>query len=226
MTELSVTFSGEFAELWSLHMKGDLKLMQRAATQAIREGRDIADPIIRADIKGAGDFSKRWYGKALFIKAYPQAPAASLAATLYVTHKIPYAGVFEDGEVLHGRPFLWLPLGSERVGARGSNRLLPRNFEARTGQKLIEFPGAHGQPLLGFRGRVRNKVGRAPRRVTFTMMKAGTSGDGGSITTIPVFVGLRLARIGQKFHIGHILNEKIAPLLPSLYLRAMETIDG
>lgn len=226
MTVLSVSFSGQLGEVWEDHIKLDLRQIKNATTATMHEGRDLADPLIRADIKGAGDFSKRWYGKALKIVAFPKLGVGSIKAAINVSHKIPYAGVFEDGTVIHGAPFMWLPLGAERVGARGSNRLTPRNFEAKTGQDLFSFPGANGELLLGFKGRVGNKQGRAPKRVTIGVMKRGTDGAGGSIATIPVFVGIRTSRIGKRFHIREILETRVAPLLPDLYLKNMEALDG
>lgn len=71
--------------------------VQDAANMAVREG--------RANIAAAG-FSRRWQN-ALKYNFYPN-EGDDPAAVLF--DKIPFAGVFEFGAHIAGRPLLWLPI--------------------------------------------------------------------------------------------------------------------
>jgi len=88
-----------------------VKEMQRpiakAATATIREAGKIAKRDGRASIAAAG-FSRKWQN-ALRVNIYPPR-GDSMRPAAFIFHKIRYAGVFEEGAVIGGQPFLWLPL--------------------------------------------------------------------------------------------------------------------
>src|SRR6185436_14550248 len=71
--------------------------VQDAAHQAVKEG--------RANIASAG-FTSRWQ-QALTSRFYAN-EGKDPAALIF--HRIPFAGVFERGITISGRPLLWLPI--------------------------------------------------------------------------------------------------------------------
>src|SRR3954453_19221142 len=81
--------------------------LAKAATAAVREAGEIAKRDGRASIAAAG-FSRKWQN-ALRVNIYPL-QGDSLRPAAFIFHKIRYAGVFEQGAVIAGQPFLWLPL--------------------------------------------------------------------------------------------------------------------
>jgi hypothetical protein len=91
--------------------------VQGAANEAVNEG--------RANIARAG-FSQRWQ-TALTSRFYPNDPSDDPAALIY--HKYPFAGVFERGITISGRPLLWLPIEQN----------LPRG---------IHSPKQYGKPMV------------------------------------------------------------------------------
>lgn len=98
-----------------------------AATLAVKEG--------RANIASAG-FSSRWQ-KALTSNFYPN-EGVNPAALIF--HRIPFAGVFERGITISGRPLLWLPI----------ERNLPPGIHSPSqyGKKLVSVNIAGKPPLL------------------------------------------------------------------------------
>jgi len=102
--------------------------VQGAADEAVSQG--------RANIARAG-FSSRWQA-ALTSRFYPNDPADDPAALVY--HKFPFAGVFERGITISGRPLLWLPI--EQNLPRGVHS--PRQY----GQPMVSVNIAGKPPLL------------------------------------------------------------------------------
>ena len=98
--------------------------MQDAAGLAVEQG--------QANIASAG-FSERWR-RALKSKYYPN-PGGDPAALMF--HSFPFAGVFERGAHISGRPLLWLPTGA--VAAHS-----PRQYAGR----LVSVNVAGKPPLL------------------------------------------------------------------------------
>jgi hypothetical protein len=98
-----------------------------AATGAIKEAADLAKSASRANIASAG-FSTRWQN-ALRANVYPQSGESVDAAAL-IFHKIGYAGIFEHGGPIAGKPLLWLPI---EKNLPGGNRLTPKKWIAQFG---------------------------------------------------------------------------------------------
>src|SRR5207253_846581 len=73
----------------------------KAATAAVREAGEIAKRNGRASIAAAG-FSRKWQN-ALRVNVYPP-QGDSMRPAAFLFHKIRYAGVFEEGAVIGGKP--------------------------------------------------------------------------------------------------------------------------
>lgn len=102
--------------------------VKQAADEAVKQGRD--------NIARAG-FSSRWQ-RALVANFYPNKDTGDPAALIH--HRIPFAGVFERGITIGGRPLLWLPI----------ERNLPRGIHSPSeyGKKLVSVNIAGKPPLL------------------------------------------------------------------------------
>ena len=174
---------GEFAEA----IAEISKPIAKAATAAMRDTADLAKQRGRASIAGAG-FSARWQN-ALRAQVYPK-NRDSIGPAALVWHKIPYAGVFENGAVIQGKPRLWLPIEANLpVGARGK-RVTPKTFPGQL--RLVLRAG--GNPLL-----------------------VADIGKGrGRKRALPMFVGVQAVKIGKKFAITEAVREA-ARALPSFY---------
>jgi Family of unknown function (DUF6441) len=101
--------------------------VQDAAALAIAEG--------RANVAGAG-FPARWQA-AVRSRFYPNKQSGDPAAIVFDV--IPFAGVFETGATIQGRPLLWLPIGG-KAGVRS-----PRQYPGR----LVSV-NVRGKPPLLF----------------------------------------------------------------------------
>lgn len=186
--------------------------IKEAATGAVRDVSQLAKTRGREAIARAG-FGKRWQNT-LRNDAFPKRGfSADAAAWLY--HTIPYAGVFEEGATIRGRPRLWVPLSSTpKLGGR--KRLTPQNF-ARDYGKLVPMTRARA-PLLGAAIGLTASAARKgpPYKVTKAALRRGASGSG-VIRTVPVFAGVDTVTIRKKFDLRREF-EAAADQLPKLYL--------
>lgn len=186
--------------------------IKEAATGAMKDVSDLAKTRGRDEIARAG-FSKRWQNT-LRNDTFPRRGfSADAAAWLY--HRIPYAGVFEEGATIRGRPRLWVPLSSTPKLGR-NKRLTPQNF-ARDMGKLVPMTNAR-QPLLGAKLAVTKAAARRgpPYKVTKSALRRGASGQG-IIRTVPVFAGVDTVQIRKKFDLERAFRGA-ADRLPQLYL--------
>ncbi|RWN44766.1 MAG: hypothetical protein EOR96_00010 [Mesorhizobium sp.] len=184
-----------------------------AGTAAIAEAADIVKREGRQDIAAAG-FSKRWQN-ALRVNVYPRRKQSMNAAAL-IYHNIQYAGVFEEGSTITGKPRLWLPLPSapKRVGRQ---KMTPALYIKSIGPLVsIERPGK--PPLLA--GKIAtNRRGQAKgnqSKVTLSALRRG--GAGKASTLVPLFVGIDRVNIRDRFSIRQI-TERAAARLGELYLK-------
>jgi hypothetical protein len=115
----------------------------KAATDAMRTAAVELKSKGRSAI--AAGISSTRFANAFSVKTFPQG-GVSLNPAVSATHKIPYAGVFEDGATISGKPMLWLPIdGNLPLQARGK-RWSPKDFISQIGPLR---KGAHGsKPLL------------------------------------------------------------------------------
>jgi hypothetical protein len=171
--------------------------MARAATAAIAEAAAMAQREGRRDIAAAG-FGKKWQN-ALRSRVYPPQGASMRPAAL-IYHRIPYSAVFEEGAVIRGKPYMWLPLPgvSVRSGGRG---LTPAQYARAVGPLVVvSRPGQ--APLLFPKYRA-NGQRRRPGTGTRDQRK-------------PLYVGVAIAFIDKRFDIRGIV-QSAADKLPALY---------
>ncbi len=155
------------------------KVVAQAATFAMQEtGQNIKDDA-RKSIARAG-FKRKWQN-AMRANVYPGKGKHSIDAAVYVYHKIPYAHVFEFGARIAGKPYLWVP--TKNSPARiGRSKVTPRKFAAQIAPLRSAKGGKRPMLVANYRrGRGRRKKG-APQ-------------------SVPVFVGIKSARIPKKFNI-------------------------
>jgi hypothetical protein len=168
----------------------------KAATAAIREAGDIAKRNGRTSIAAAG-FSRKWQN-ALRVNVYPP-QGDSLRPAAFIYHKIRYAGVFEDGTVIHGQPLLWLPLAN--VPLRRGRPMTPAQYVRSVGPLVsVQRPG---KPPLLF---AKPRAGRRGRRSAVSAERK------------PLYVGLSSVAIAKRFDIKG-AAQKAAAQLPSLYAK-------
>jgi hypothetical protein len=184
-----------------------------AATAAVRDAAEQAKADGRADIAAAG-FGKKWQN-ALRADLFPKNQASMHPAAL-LRHKIPYAGVFEDGATIGGKPLLWLPLKTVPLGT-GGRQLTPRQFIARIGPLVsVNIPGR--RPLLVGKGG-RSTILRATEKVT--RLRKGAVARGIRSVSVPLFVGIEAVAIRKKFHLRDIFSRAGASL-GAFYLKNLK----
>lgn len=200
---------------WVENLSFDQQAMVEAAQATFQAGATIFKFRGRTDIAQAG-FSTKWQNT-LRVDFYPN---DGFNPGLRLWHKIPYAGVFEDGEHVKGQPLLWLPVPGLAKRFGKGQRLDPLSFERATGQDLIPFRDPNtGTPVLGVRIKVPRR-GKTPK-LSLSRLRRGTSGKTGVLATVPVFVGVKSVDIRKKFNMQRV-RDSVAEELPGLYVRNME----
>jgi hypothetical protein len=165
----------------------------KAATAAVRDAGEIAKQNGRASIAAAG-LSRKWQN-ALRVNIYPP-QGDSLRPAAFIFHKIRYAGVFEDGAVIGGQPFLWLPLPT--VPFRRGRPMTPSQYAKSIGPLVsVQRPG---RPPLLF---PKYRSGRRRRKASNQERK-------------PLYVGLSSVAIGKRFDIKG-AAQSAAAQLPELF---------
>ena len=180
--------------------------MAAAAQGAIASAGAIVKAEGRADIAAAG--LGAGFVKALRVDIYPQG-RNSLNATAHIYHKIPYAGVFEEGATIRGQPRLWLALPSapQRYGRKPMTPELfaksvgPLSFVKRTGKR----------PLLVAKA----KKGKNMTKISLARFRSGGRGEG-PFMSVPVFVGVDSVSIRKRLNISGIVRSA-RDRLPQLY---------
>jgi hypothetical protein len=189
------------------------KPMAKAATSAVREAAELAKAGGRASIAIAG-FSRKWQN-ALRANVYPRGRDSMRAAAL-IYHKVPYAQVFEDGAVIHGKPYLWLPLPNAPFGA-GGKRISPAKFRAQTGSPLYTIRRPGKPPMLG--ANVRMTGARAGKAISLSLLRRGRNPGGrGTVQLVPLYIGVDAATIRKRFAVLDAVRQAAARL-PELYLK-------
>lgn len=201
----------------------ETQLLREVATKAMDAVRkvDIAD--VRANIAQAG-LGIKWQN-ATRAKTNPdRAGVYSLHPSVYLHHRIPYAGVFEDGATIKGNPLLWIPLPDtpKRIG---SKRLTPELYATSIGD-LWSFKSKAGTPLLGARVRVpRRSAGGRLAKVSLSRLRRGTSAGTGVLQTIPLYVGIRQTNISRRLSVFEI-GEASRDRYPEFYARNFSHLAG
>lgn len=200
---------------WSAAIEGMQFPIASAATGAMRQTVERAKLDGRRAIAAAG-FSAKWQN-ALQAKHYP-ATGISLSPAGYLFHKIPYAGVFEDGARIAGSPYLWVPLPGipARIGAKA---MTPKNFNALIGP-LHSIVVAGKPPMLGAYVQAGARVGKvtigklrsgsALGRLGVRSRKGGFGGKG--VVSLPIFVGVSAVTLRARFHLRAVFKQAGAGL--------------
>jgi hypothetical protein len=181
-------------------------VLQEAAQKAIAAAGEIVKQEGRAEIAAAGLGSG--FVRALRVDIYPKG-RNSLNATAHIYHKIPYAGVFEEGSTIRGNPRLWLALPStpQRYGRKP---MTPELFRKSIGPlSFVKRPGK--RPLLVAKA----KKGKNMTKISLSRFRSGSKGDG-PFVSVPVFVGLDTVSIRKRLNITGIIR-KARERLPELY---------
>lgn len=174
----------------------------------------------RAEFARAG-FSQRAQN-AFRSESYPTGRKVSLAPAAYAWHNFRWAGIWEEGAEIAGKPDLFLPLDTvpKRLGAR---RLTPALFRERIGPlAFVERPGK--PPLLVAKvGLTRGQARRRRPRVSLAALRRGAGGDPGAaaIRSLPIFIGVPRVRVHKQVSIGRVV-EGIAAELPGVYAEKID----
>lgn len=176
----------------------------------------------RADIAAAG-FSKRWQN-ALRTQRYPKSPKTSIDASGQVWHQIQYAGVFEEGAVIHGSPLLWLPF-STTASKVGGRKMTPARFEKEVAP-LTSLKSRNGTPILAAPARLSGAraAATAPKVSLATLRKGAASKTDngrarkGVVRLIPIFHGVSTVDIPKKISIYEVC-QRAAGKIPGLHAK-------
>lgn len=197
--------TGSFAAL----SESAKKRMAHAASGAIKDAASEIKTKGRAAI-AQGGFSSRWQN-ALQAKVYPQS-GDSMDASAFIYHKIPYAGVFEDGATIAGK--LWLPIEANLPLQGGGKRWTPHDFANNIGPLRPGKAGSHqvlfGQVRVGQSGGVLALPSSRSKRIS----KFGAAKQ----KWLPVFVAVNSVTDPKKFDIGAIVRE-VAGELQDLFAK-------
>ena len=184
-----------------------------ASTAAIEEAGGVFKAAARAHILNAG-LGKKFAG-ALRVTTYPRGKKKSINAAVYAYSKIPYAGVFEDGATIRGKPMLWLPL--DNVPMSRGKRLSPRQYAAKIGQRLYSMNLPGKPPMLVAIVRATDK--RAAKTPSLAMLRRGRNPGGkGTVRRIPLYIGIRTVNIRKKIDTTGIAAQ-VRDQLPALYIK-------
>lgn len=109
------------------------------ATAAVAALRDVAAQSVqegRSNIASAGRFKGSWVsGLQYLTQGAAEGGEPSLQAKAIIFHKVGFAGVFETGATIEGKPLLWIPTTEGGPPA------------SRSGKKLVSAT-VRGKPML------------------------------------------------------------------------------
>lgn len=200
---------------WAAMFKSNGDRMAEAATEAMKEVGALAQAGGRASIKAAGGRFGRGWQNALRLINFPR-HGASLGATAFIYHKIPYAGVFERGAVIQGKPIMWVPL-KNAPSTVGGRKLTPDLYRVKVGPlTYVKRPGH--PPLLVGRMASKTAKGRKVTSVNLSALRRGSTEGGRSV---PIFVGIETARVSKRFDVAGAVA-KAARNLPMLYYKNLK----
>ena len=121
---------------WLKMIRDKQRPVATAAVAALRETAANAVQEGRSNIAGAGKFGPKWQqGLQYRTQDAVEDGEPSLQAKAIIFHKFGFAGVFEHGATIQGKPLLWIP--TKEGGPTAS----------RSGKKLISAT-VRGQPML------------------------------------------------------------------------------
>lgn len=178
---------------------GSSQKIIEAAHDAIAEAGSVIKTKARSDIISSG--LGQGFVNALRVDIYPK-QRKSINASAHVYHKIPYAGVFEEGATIRGRPFLWIPM-SLTPKKIGRERMTAQLFEQRIAPlDFVKQPGH--RPLLV----AKMKAGRSKTvsKITLPRLRAAANSTDGPFISVPLFVGINTVNVRKRLNIGKIVR--------------------
>lgn len=167
---LQLSYRGPEGEIKRVVLQEMAKPVETALAGALREAADLIQKRGRDNIRSAGFTSRRWVN-GFNARVEVRRDAGVARSTINVFHRVGFAGIFEEGGTIVGKPFLYVPV--QRNLPPGEN-WTPRRF-VRTVGPLASVRGAR-RPIL---------VGKPP----------------GFDRAVPVFVGVRSVNIRKRFNI-------------------------
>lgn len=188
-----------------------------AATDAIHDAGDLLKSEGRANIAAAG-FSRKWQN-AWRVNYYPKGSTVSIDAAAFAFHKIPYSVVFEEGATIRAKAgLLWLPLPT--VPKKGQKRATARQI-SQSGVKLFTVKRAGKKPLLMAKVRALGEL-NGTAAISLGKLKQGSRKNAkkvtktGTLTSVPLFVGVASVRIRKRFKLSTVA-ESVRARLGGLY---------
>lgn len=186
--------------------------MVDAAYKAITEAGQKVKVQARADIQRSG--LGQGFVQAMRVDIYPK-NKPSLNAAAHVYHKIPYAGVFEDGATIRGKPTMWVPLPDRPKKIR-RERITPTLYEKSVGP--LQYVRMPGKPPMLF-AKMKEGRGETKGQITLPRLRAAARpGAKGPFMSVPIFVGLSTTKIKKRLNIKMIVT-KARDQLAGLYFK-------
>jgi hypothetical protein len=112
---MRLVISGDPMAHFRRNLAGLQERFETALTAAANMAASMIEQLAGQDIARAGRFGTDW-ASGLHVKVDS---GSTRNMRISMTHDIPYASIFETGGVIHGNPFLWLPLsGTDAEGVR------------------------------------------------------------------------------------------------------------
>lgn len=185
----------EFAAFLDVAITSKIK---QASTEAMEDWSKIALRAGRKAIRGGGGrfTSSPRFSRALRVNVYEN---TGLDPAAFFYHKVPYAGIFETGGTIRGRPFLWLPTDAVARGIK-----TPKQFKRFYPGKTLRTARRKGKPPMLVADLGTYKLKRGGFRPKF----------------IPVFVAVPSVDINKRFAVRKAI-EAALPELGELYARKM-----
>lgn len=176
-------------------------------------------------IHAAGFASRKWELKVI---NYPKASnAISLAPAAWIHSKVNFEDVFVTGATIQGSPFLWLPLPSVPLWPGDPTRQMsPKKFVQTFGPVLVTIRRPGKPPLLG--QKVKGPVKAQPFGAFRTpgQLRRGLKAKTGTITVIPLFVGVPRVVIEKKFDVHSAIDAEFQKSFQPLYKQFLEPYEG
>lgn len=173
----------------------------------------------RSHIAAAG-FSNKWQNALRVIIYDPKKTLrkGELAAA-WVYHKIPYAGVFEEGATVRAK--MWVPLPWVPKSAGRGRRLTPETFIASANQKLFPIR-RNGKTYLAVGLTISGRAAKTGRlgKYSMTALRRGSTGKGENSvrTLVPIFVGVDSVTFKDRLNIRGVV-ERAANTLGEAFIK-------
>lgn len=170
------------------------RVIATSVTKAMREVGKRAAAAANLQIHAAGFASRKWE---LRPKNYPPS-GYSLLPEVWLHSRINFEDIFEEGGVIRGSPWLWLPLPSvPNWPGDATRQMSPKKYSETIGP-LITIRRKGKPPMLGAAVTGRLKAQPFGHFVTRGRLKKGRAGKG-PVTVIPLFVAVASVVIEKKF---------------------------